>query len=246
MTDNVDETTHLRVNEPYLIAFSGHLGSGKDTVAELVRDGIGGDWVHEFFAAPLKTEVNHLIAIINDSKDVFSAISNVLNNVDGIVDTNGKYASQVVRALYDDVKSGVVTNAYDRTDSTRFALQVWGTEVRRAIEPDYWVRKSMIPTMESLASGKSVYVTDARFHNELDALRDADALLVRLNVSPEEQARRIKDRDGTVVTDAMRQHPSETSADDYPDFDLMFDTDHMTAREIADAIIHHVTAKVAS
>jgi cytidylate kinase len=226
-------------DKPYrFLAMSGHLGSGKDTVAPLLVRHFGGTPVHEFFAEPLKDEINQVIRLIYKSYNVMHARSSVAT-VMKVGDM--RQSIRVVRALYDDVKNGVVKTAYDRTPSTRDALQLWGTEVRRAENPDYWVDKAMNSSIRALSSAdgddNAVYVTDARFTNELDAVRALGGLVIRLEVGREEQGRRILKRDGTVVTDEMRNHISETEADHYPHFDVVMDTDGKTPVEISNGII---------
>jgi cytidylate kinase len=221
---------------------SGHLGSGKDTVAPLLMEHFGGTPVHEFFAEPLKNEINQIIQLIQKSSNVMDARASValIMQVDDM-----RRSNRVVSALYDDVKNGIVKTAYDRTLSTRDALQLWGTEVRRAENPDYWVYPAMKSSIQALSSSPvgeehAVYVTDARFTNELDASRAMGGLVIRLEVSPEEQARRILQRDGTVVTDEMRNHISETEVDDYPNFDVIVDTDGKTPKTVSDEIIDSI------
>jgi DivIVA domain-containing protein len=83
----------------------------------------------------------------------------------------------------------------------------------------------------------SIYVTDARFVNELDAIKAIGGYIARLDVSTDVQAERIMGRDGTAVTDSMRNHISETAADHYDKFDIVLDTDHETPDELAKSII---------
>lgn len=237
----VDRVMGILADEPYrFIAVSGKLGAGKDTIAPMLTRHFGIDSVHEFFAEPLKTEINMVILIISLSHSVMEARSTVALRMQ-VADM--RQSNRVVRALYDDVKNGVVKSAYDRTPSTRDALQLWGTEVRRAQEPDYWVVKAMQSSVNVLASGKSVYVTDVRFVNEMDAVKALGGYGIRLNVSEEEQSRRIMKRDGTVVTDAMRNHISETQLDDYHGFDAVVNTDGRNPDDITTEIINQLNSK---
>lgn len=218
------------------VAISGKIGSGKDTVAPLVVNALGhSDAVHEFFARPLKEEVNQVIDFIRKASNLDEAITLVHEHLQPV------NFIPAVEALYDDVKTGVVQSAYDRTPSTRKALQLWGTEVRRTQDEDYWVRKAMKSSLELIASGQSIYVTDARFPNEVAAIETVGAHVVRLVVSPEEQARRIWARDGHAPSEEAINHASETALDDY-EFEITIDTDALSASEVANEAIKAILA----
>ena len=62
-------------------------------------------------------------------------------------------------------------------DKTRLRpfLQWWGTEFRRAEDPDYWVRHMPEPSRLHLN-----VVTDVRFQNEADWVTERGGLLVRI------------------------------------------------------------------
>lgn len=226
-----------------LFAFSGHMGAGKDSVAPLVMTGlserhaINAPIIHGSFATPLRAEIDDIIQLI-----LIMGVEGVSRTLSETFDIHGSSlttALDVVSALAPDVINGSVSSSRDRTDSTRFALQTWGTEVRRAADPDYWVRKAMAEWEHP----GTHYYTDARFPNELDAVHDSGGIVIRLLVSPEEQERRILSRDGIHVTPAMRAHPSETALDDYHDFDVIIDTDGKSLDEVSDAIINGIMTR---
>jgi hypothetical protein len=221
-----------------LLAFSGHMGSGKDTVASPVVQNIPGPAIHGSFAAALRCELNAVIRIISESGTVFEAVIDTIMSLDGLYDAEA--VESTVRALYDDVKMHGLDDISKRTPSTRYAMQEWGTEVRRSKDPMHWVNIIKPMILNDLSTGSTVYLTDARFPNELDAVHDLGGFIVRLNVSPEVQAERIMKRDGVRVTDEMRSHPSETAADDYPDFDLVVDTDDKTVDEITRIVVSNI------
>lgn len=208
------------------LTISGKIGAGKDTVAPRVVELLNFKHsVHESFAGPLRQEVNQVIDCIKRAASFDEAMSLVeeeLNSVNHF---------EVVEALYKDVKTGKVKTAFDRTSSSRRALQWWGTEVRRSIDTDYWVKKAMKSSIEKLAAGTSIYVTDSRFPNEAASITQIGGLLVRLLVSPEEQRRRIVSRDGIEPNEAAVSHISETSMDDY-DFENIIDTDVYSTEEV--------------
>ena len=93
--------------------------------------------------------------------------------------------------------------------SPRRALQDWGM-MRRAGDPLYWIRQV---TDKILSNPGDYVVKDVRFLNEVNALRELDAKLVRV-VRPVWEAEL-----GRVKTD---QHASETELDSMePDAKVM-------------------------
>lgn len=213
------------------LGVSGKIGAGKDTVAPLVAEGLGfTNASHLSFAKPLREEMNVVIEIVKKSSSVEEASKRVADQLEA---NNVQVA---IEALYDEVKSGAVTNSYQRTPGTRTALQWWGTEVRRAQDENYWVKKAVRMAFDSMAEGGSIYVTDARFPNEADAITNVGGFLLRLVVSEEEQARRIINRDGDAPKKEALNHLSETALDDYS-FDHLIDTDSMGLEGVVESAI---------
>lgn len=215
-------------NKVLFLTISGRIGAGKDTVAPRVVSLLGFEKAHhESFAGPLREEVNQVIECIRRAGSFDEAMALVERE---LACTNHY---EVVVALYEDVKAGRVNNSYERTTSTRRALQWWGTEVRRAVDDDYWVKKAMKSSLEKLAMGTSIYVTDSRFPNEASAITAVAGVLIRLTVSPEEQRRRIMGRDGIEPNAEALAHISETAMDTYP-FEHIIDTDQYSTDEVID------------
>lgn len=223
-----------------VVVISGKMGSGKDTIAPLLMPALNRvKQSHRFFAAPLKDELNEIILIIQNSASQEEANLRVSRDMQ----TNAKdHVAFVIDTLWSPVKSGELKTSYDRTEQSRLALQHWGTQVRRAQDENYWVNRAIRSVSPELAEGISVYVTDARFPNELDAVKEIGGLLIRLDVSPEVQEKRIFDRDGIVISDAARNHVSETAVDDYERFDVRLNTDDLDPEEVVAAIIQQLNA----
>ena len=133
-------------------------------------------------------------------------------------------------------------------------LQVWGTDIRREENPDYWVKKGL-----ELVRGMSIQAqiegkprpffvnTDSRFPNEI-AARKYGFIAVRLTVSPEKQYQRAR-KLGIPFTEDMRLHRSETMLDqlergfdpnvlavpnEQPAFDYLVDSDRELPEVYAD------------
>lgn len=266
-----------------VIAFSGHMGSGKDTIAKIVMESVPRRWFHESFANGLRNEVGDLIAVIG--RDLYrgydeeSTVDDVLSGMKGAYDPAP--ASDVIIRLYREIHSrststdvadiadiadsavsaisgapvGVddggfrgadMPTPWDRTDLMRYVLQTWGTEVRRSKDPEHWVRIARDAIGSRLSAGASVVVTDARFPNELDMVKSLGGMVVRLEVDDGTQAERIFRRDGTVVTDEMRRHPSETAADHWTGFDVIVDAVHnagMAQEDVARLVVDSLRAQ---
>jgi len=90
--------------------------------------------------------------------------------------------------------------------SVRRILQWWGTEYRRAQDPDYWTKAWERKVASYDLARVHVLVDDVRFMNELQTLRKMDALIVKI------------ERPGIA---AAGNHASETSLDDYQDWHLV-------------------------
>lgn len=100
-----------------------------------------------------------------------------------------------------------------KDEAGRSLLQYVGTEVVRAVEPDYWV--DFIKSILTMFPDKWDYVIipDTRFPNEIDNLKDDfDVVAVRV-------ARPDFDNG---LTEEQKNHKSETALDDY-EFDWTID-----------------------
>jgi len=88
--------------------------------------------------------------------------------------------------------------------TVRRILQWWGTEYRRAQDPDYWT-KAWSRKVEQLDLDRiHVLIDDVRFMNELEAIKAHGGLIVKI------------ERPGF---DGANNHASETSLDDFAAWD---------------------------
>lgn len=216
----------------FFIGFSGKIASGKDTIAQKVIEDLNIDYVQEFFAKPLKNELNSLLSIINYAYTQDEAIEKIVSSQNISLDE----AEHIVELLFDEIKKNPHLTAYDKTVQLRKAIQYWGTDVRRKYDDKYWIKKTMKSVFENLAEGQNVITTDARFINEADALFISQAFLIRLDVSPEVQKQRIMSRDNITITPENLLHPSETELDNYQKFHMRINTDDKTPSYISTMI----------
>lgn len=76
------------------------------------------------------------------------------------------------------------------TEVIRPLLQWWGTELRRAQDPDYWVKWGL-DKIRTEGLGEVVFMPDTRFKNEADAIRDAGGFIVRVEADEDVRYKRI-------------------------------------------------------
>lgn len=76
------------------------------------------------------------------------------------------------------------------TDGQRWLLQQWGTEFRRAQDPDYWVKYGLDYIRRNELRADVWCVTDVRFENEAEAIRSEGGVVVQVVASPETRAMR--------------------------------------------------------
>ena len=68
------------------------------------------------------------------------------------------------------------------SESVRWILQHYGSEFRRAQDPEYWVRKTQNHILDIEQEGviDLVVMTDVRFANEAEMIRDLDGRIVEV------------------------------------------------------------------
>lgn len=144
-----------------------------------------------------------------------------------------------------------------KTPHLRRALQIWGTNVRRAQNANYWVDRTEEKIVKLLSCGVSVFVDDVRFPNEANLILERGGTLVRLDVSEEILSRRQRSRDSRaarakgVSGDALKKavrptgtfHSSETALDEYEKFTRRFNLDDSPSPSAA---IRHISAELSS
>lgn len=199
------------------LAVSGKLASGKDTVATLVMDELGADRrEHLSWATPLKDGLDELLDEMRRAASPEEAVERIADHDIGII-----HAQRLVYEMWSEAQEGV--KARSRTPRVRWALQYFGTDVRRAEDPDYWVRRAVQNCVAAICEGRSVYFTDCRFPNEVEAAAMLGLYTVRLEITPEMQEARLRGRDGLGFDPSAASHPSETALDAYKHFDLIVD-----------------------
>lgn len=145
---------------PVVVGVAGAIGAGKDTVAACLAREYG--FARVSFADALKDEVlarlrRTLIEVVRATE--FGCLP-VAGHAAG-------WDARLRRLVYQD-KPPIV----------RALLQEWGTELRRAEDPDYWVKRWAETVATTTAPG--IVTPDVRFENEARAVRQAGGYLVRV------------------------------------------------------------------
>ena len=94
--------------------------------------------------------------------------------------------------------------------SVRRILQWWGTEYRRAQDPDYWTKAWEVKLQGYDLATTHVLVDDVRFVNELEIIKKNGGIFVKI------------ERPGF---NGANNHSSENSLDHYSDWDLLIQND---------------------
>jgi dephospho-CoA kinase len=203
-----------------LLAVSGKLASGKDSVARAAVTELGyPDASHHYYAAAMKNEVDQAIAIISNAKDANEAVRRIVDEQDVPENQARKVTGWLLQALNDNPS----LHSRIRSKIMRDVLQLWGTEIRRAQDPDYWVKKTLRAAIAAASQGESIYITDVRFPNEVLFAQALGFTVVRIEISPETQANRLAVRDSLPISPDTLNHSSETALDNFAGFDLVLD-----------------------
>lgn len=117
-------------------------------------------------------------------------------------------------------------------DKNRRFLELVGTEVFRAADPDCWVKvtRTYVDTLLDDCGVEYVVIDDVRHLNEIDAFGKRG---LKVWLECDEQVR--KRRASAWVDD--QNHKSNTGLDSYRQFDLVLPTDYVSVDDCVEAIL---------
>lgn len=213
-----------------IIAFCGGMGSGKDTYGEEYKKLLNKNSVypHRYsFATPLREEVNILIYLVQNGIPY-----NEIALLDDYKKVPIEQIKEVVLLIKKELRANKYAKAEDRTPNMRKILQFWGTDVRRNAHENYWVLKAEQQLKEKIRKLQKFYITDARFTNEFDLVKKLGGELFYLDVSKEEQIRRIQERDGITPTIESLTHQSELESKEYLHYTDTINTEEVPLGQI--------------
>ena len=222
------------------IGFAGPMGSGKDTTGEAIADVLrhpsvahvaGGRAARRVaFADVLKREAYRQALAVKSILTLCSGAESALDVERAIVEDAALCAAFMpagaplpggLVGLYCQIVADAQregdTGAWDegtfiavKTPAKRVAYQLLGQSVR-AVDPLFWVRAAV----ESVDWEREFPIfTDVRMPNEVAALYDAGAPVVCLRVSPQVQRERLMGRDGSLPSEEVLRHETETALDE--------------------------------
>jgi hypothetical protein len=167
-----------------------------------------------------------------------SELAQRLKNNSGSLSTYIEHFAGPLKRDLEVLTGHQITNA--NKDIFRVLMQNYGTAMRLLNGEDYWPKRLLSefarawkPIVDMPGTMPLLIVDDLRYENEADFLRSMEdegckVYLIRLQVSPEVQARRYFAKYGREMNPDYRLHTSETTLDNYLDWDILVDTDIFT------------------
>lgn len=222
---------NLESNRVILIAISGKMGSGKDTVGDSLLDKLSANYsrfIDLSFGKLIREEVSHIQLKRQNFKggEFGSQLQKLSEEINADL-MNIKQLLQIVKN--DDV--------YMRSKRARKALQFWG-DFRRGQDSDYWIKSLGQEITWYLANGYSVNVTDVRFPKEVELIEGFHkGKVIRLEVDEETRLERMLVRDGSEVDKELLAHRTEIALDNY-EFDRVFNNDNL--EEVINEIVKYI------
>lgn len=199
-----------------IIGFAGKAASGKTTAVKYLAGRLTG-WVEILpMAGVLREEVVRFIRDVG-APEFVPLVYGDQNDKVRVFYINERRAHE----LCPDWKGFVDLNweIQDRPGMTavtvRRILQWWGTEYRRAQDPDYWTKAWAKQLGEYNLDKTHILVDDVRFVNELEVIKRNGGRLVRI-IRP--------------GFDGANNHSSENSLDHYNDWELVIENDGTLAQ----------------
>jgi len=104
------------------------------------------------------------------------------------------------------------------TDEIRRLLQWWGTDLRRAQDENFWVKRGESIAITTQQDGFTPVFTDVRFLNEAAMIQNNGGIIVRVSAPLLTRERRL----GTLPP----EHASETEMDRWPEDAHIVSTPH--------------------
>ncbi len=110
---------------------------------------------------------------------------------DYLIENYGYKRLGFAQALKEEVARGVgctpaELNEEPLRSQVRPVLQVWGTEFRRAQDPDYWTRQAEKKIEAAQVLDTPIVFNDVRFQNEILLLRDWGFIIIKVDMSVED------------------------------------------------------------
>ena len=217
-----------------LIGISGKKQSGKDTIYKIIR--LVDHAIYKSGHDVAFMSKKHIVDEIVESLELGEqreygtiekrAFAGKLKEAASIILRESPLVFENEKSKNWPTKIGLVGSDGSQITNRKF-LQLFGTEVGRAIDPDIWVKALMAEydagcfqnveygqteSGETVPIGVTSYeprwcITDVRFPNEAEAIKARNGILIRVNRN----------------TGVVDNHASETALDDYGKFNYTID-----------------------
>lgn len=190
-----------------IIGFAGKAASGKTTAAKYLQNCIAGETLIIPMATVLREEVEEFLRRIGADEHVSLVYGSQEDKVRVFhVDTSQALAACSQWGHFRAEHQAIQEAAEKTAVTVRRLLQWWGTEYRRAQDPDYWTKAWGRKVGQYDLSLNHVLVDDVRFLNELNVIRAHGGLIVKI------------ERPGFL---GANNHSSETSLDGFTAWDTV-------------------------
>jgi len=204
-----------------LIGISGRAGSGKSTVAAMIQDIATENWEVKSYAHKLKQCVSIITGIPIEKFEDQEFKKQLMPKSWEIKIIAGELNKKVI-------KSANLVDGFDLVDAPdrfiiekkirhtyREFLQLFGTEAGRAINPNIWINALFSGHNEN----KYWIISDMRFPNEANTIKERGGVIIRLNRNQGEPA----------------THKSETELDNYK-FDFTINNEFISIPETKEKV----------
>ena len=190
-----------------IIGFAGKAASGKTTAARYLQNCLAGETLIIPMATVLREEVEEFlrragaaahVSLVYGCQEDKVRVFHVETSQALAACSQWRHFRTEHQAIQDSVEMTAVT--------VRRLLQWWGTEYRRAQDPDYWTKAWGRKVEQYDLSRSHVLVDDVRFLNELNVIRAHGGLIVKI------------ERPGFL---GANNHSSETSLDGFTAWDAI-------------------------
>ena len=122
-------------------------------------------------------------------------------------------------------------SGYGQMPARQF-MQYFGAEIMRKIDPNVWVNNCMARIKQD--NTPIAIISDCRYINEIEAVKKAGGKVIKLT-------RDVPNTDNrSSLEKEIANHSSETSADEYDDFDAVINNQNMTIQESVDTFLNRM------
>lgn len=130
----------------------------------------------------------------------------------------------------------------NKTKEIRKELQIYGTDIGRSQKDTVWIDAldmwiQIFLNRWTMKMKPVFIITDVRFENEAEYIKNKNGLLVRIEASKRNEQKLLQESNGDIeILNSIKNHKSETSLDNYNGFDLVINNDYVSIEEIENEI----------